>query len=66
MLKEFFNRTKNSDPRHMSSVQLRNRAAAILKSTQGLDGLRDVNELLAIVQERYRKADNVRPIAERA
>jgi hypothetical protein len=43
------------DNQHLSTAGLRQRAAAILRSGRGQDGIREVTEILNIIQGRYRQ-----------
>jgi hypothetical protein len=56
MLTSYIRQNEVQDIQHLSTADLRQRAAAILKSGRGLDGVDEVIEILDMIRARYRDA----------
>lgn len=55
MLRDYFRPFEGDDVHHLSTAELRQRAAAILKSGRGMDGIQEVTEVLNIIRSRYQQ-----------
>lgn len=55
MLKDYFRQYEEGEVHHLSTAELRQRAAAILKSGRGLDGINEVTEILNIIRSRFQQ-----------
>lgn len=68
MLKDYFRQYEEGEVHHLSTAELRQRAAAILRSGRGQDGIQEVTEILNIIKARYqqgkRRDDNVRDLPD--
>lgn len=55
MLRDHFRQYEDGDVHHLSTAELRHRAAAVLKSGRGLDGINEVTEILNIIRSRFQQ-----------
>ncbi len=55
MLTSYIRQPEMHEIQHLSTADLRQRAAAILKSGRGLDGIDEVAEILEMIQDRHRQ-----------
>ena len=55
MLKDYFRQPEDDGVHHLSTAELRQRAAAILKSGRGLDGIDEVSRILRIIRDRHQQ-----------
>lgn len=68
MLKDYFRQNEGDEVHHLSTAELRQRAAAILKSGRGLDGIDEVSRILRIIRDRHQQGSkhdsNVQPLPD--
>jgi hypothetical protein len=55
MLTSYIRQIEMQDIQHLSTADLRQRAAAILRSGRGLDGIDEVAEILEMIRDRHQQ-----------